>query len=508
MAVGKVGDPVNLFLQILFTLTIAGSIVTACILSLRLLPVHLLSAYWRYRLCIMAVVFYAVPASVAISSFSGLFHHAPYARLEQRSTASGLLTGGPMSGWTISSTAAYILLGIWATGVIVLGTWHIYGYHRFVKALKRTQTELQGESEAALLLTVMKEKLGIQQHVKLAYSPLLKSPVLVGLIKPTIYLPSAGASHLNINLVYHHELIHLKHKDLWIKTITLMVSALHWFNPLVHFLRQEIRMWGEFSCDEKVVQEMSIAERKRYAETILYVTAGAQSLPAQYGSSLSGEGKQLKRRLTMMFDVKKMRLTHWITATAALVAIAGISVSTATMASDHTPTVRPASSEASASKAATIPAEAQKNIADTSRPAPDMTAEAVTVPAEAWKNNADTSLPTPDVTEEAVAVPAEAQKNIADTSRPAPDMTAEAVAVPAEAQKNNADTSRPAPDMTAEAVAVPAEAQKNNADTLRPAPNATEEAVAVPAEAQKNNADTSLPTPDVTEEAVAVPAEK
>ena len=109
-------------------------------------------------------------------------------------------------------------------------------------------------SEVALLLPIMKEKLGIRQPVKLAYSPVLRSPVLVGLTKPTIYLPPASVAQLNMNLVYHHELTHFKHKDLWVKALTLAVSALHWFNPLIHLLRQEIHTWSELSCDEKVVQ--------------------------------------------------------------------------------------------------------------------------------------------------------------------------------------------------------------------------------------------------------------
>lgn len=339
----------NLFMDLLVTLTVAGSIAAACILALHLLPVHLFPASWRYGLSKMAFVFYVLPLSFGMTWFSSLFHHASNQNLEQSDFLHGMLGGVLTPEWTISSAAAYILLGSWGVGVLVYSTWQIYCYCKFIHALKRTQTDVKENSETALLLPIMKEKLGIRQHVNLAYSPMLRSPVLVGLIKPTIYLPQAGTAYLNMSLVYHHELTHLKHKDLWVKALTLAVSALHWFNPLVHLLRQEIHTWSEFSCDEKVVQEMSIEDRKRYGETILNVTAGARSVPVQFCSSLSGEGKQLKRRLTMMFDVKKMKKKHW------MITIASV------WASSHTPKVeRGCTEDISApdnSREATVPAD-------------------------------------------------------------------------------------------------------------------------------------------------------
>ncbi|MCM3131383.1 peptidase M56 [Paenibacillus polysaccharolyticus] len=369
----------NLFIDLLITLTAAGSIATACILALRLLPVHLFPASWRYALSKMAVIFYVLPLSFGITWFSSLFHHASNQNLNPSDFLHGMLGGGLTPEWTISSVAAYVLLGAWGVGVLGYSMWQIYCYYRFVHALKRTQSDVNENSEAALLLPIMKEKLGIRQHVNLAYSPMLRSPVLVGLTKPTIYLPQAGTACLNMSLVYHHELTHLKHKDLWVKALTLTVSALHWFNPLVHLLRQEIHTWSEFSCDAKVVQKMSIEDRKRYGETILNVTAGARSVPVQFCSSLSGEGKQLKRRLTMMFDVKKMKKKHRMITIASVCLIAAASTSTAVWASSHTPKV-----EQGVTEAIIVPNNATETASRATEPSAskpqDEVSEAVTVP--------------------------------------------------------------------------------------------------------------------------------
>ncbi|WP_339837134.1 M56 family metallopeptidase [Paenibacillus sp. FSL R7-0272] len=397
----------NLFIDLLITLTVAGSIAAVCILALRLLPVHLFPASWRYGLSKMAFAFYVLPLSFGMTWFSSLFHHASNRNLEQSNFLNGMLEGALTPEWTISSTAAYVLLSAWGVGVLGYTTWQIYCYYRFIHALKRTQSDVKENSEAALLLPMIKEKLGIRQHVNLAYSPMLRSPVLVGLTKPTIYLPQAGTAHLNMGLVYHHELTHLKHKDLWVKALTLAVSALHWFNPLVYLLRQEIHTWSEFSCDEKVVQKMSIEDRKRYGETILNVTAGARNLPVQFCSSLSGEGKQLKRRLTMMFDVKKMKKKHWIITISSVCLIAVASTSTAVWASSHTPKVERGATEAiivpdnsreTASRATEPSASTPRDEVSEAVIVPDSSREA-TVPAAASR----TTSPRDEVSEATIA---------------------------------------------------------------------------------------------------------
>ncbi|MFK4998442.1 M56 family metallopeptidase [Bacillus sp. N9] len=144
-----------------------------------------------------------------------------------------------------------------------------------------------------------------KSKVRLAYSTAVRSPVLVGLWKPTIYLPIKNSANLDMCMVIRHELVHLKQNDLWVKAFTLAASALHWLNPLVHILRKDIHMWSELTCDEEVVKEMSYAERKRYGETILNVMIGSRGIPVRFCVSLSGNGKLLKRRLTMMLNVKK-----------------------------------------------------------------------------------------------------------------------------------------------------------------------------------------------------------
>lgn len=307
----------NTILELLLTLTVAGSAVVACILVLRIVFVNTFPTKWRYGIGKMAVVFYLLPVVLGIRWISPLFTFSATATVpivnELPSTVQHAMPG-PYSGTgleplipakTISVNVALPLIVLWAIGAIAFVAWQMYCYRRFLKKLEHSRVTVPISSEAAKQLSFIKEALGVKSSVGLAHSFIIRSPVLVGLWKPTIYLPIENT--VNMDMVIRHELIHLKRKDLWVKAFTLGASALHWFNPLVHILRKDLHVWSELSCDEEVVKEMSYAERKRYGETILSVMAGSRNLPVQFIASLSGDGKQLKRRLMMMLNVKKQK---------------------------------------------------------------------------------------------------------------------------------------------------------------------------------------------------------
>lgn len=333
MAFRKVGADNEHLFEILCSLTVAGSIVSVCMLALRLIPVSVFPTKWLYRLGKMALLFYLFPISLGLSWLLGFAFPTASTEPSTDTTFTGLLAEPFTPKQTISVTTAWFLLSVWGIGVIGFSAWQMYCYRRFLKELSRTRTPVLSHSEAAIQLPLLKEALGVKGKIALAHSTAVRSPILVGLFKPTIYLPPENTVKMDIKMVIHHELVHLKHQDLWVKALTLGVGALHWFNPLIHMIRRDIHTWSELACDEDVVKEMSHDERKRYGETILNVMAGNRKMPAQFCSSLSGEGKQLKRRLMNMFNVKKLKKKHWILSLGALLLITGVSTSTTVWAS-------------------------------------------------------------------------------------------------------------------------------------------------------------------------------
>ncbi|CAH0122146.1 MULTISPECIES: M56 family metallopeptidase [unclassified Paenibacillus] len=332
-------------LELLVSLSVAGSTVLICILLLRLVSPDVFSAKWRYAMGKMAVGFYLLPVAFVTNRLVQLFIPKQTTTLPIAGLPSSVqqaqpgLPNGFIPELNLSADAAFVFLSIWGTGALVFAIWQVYCYRRFIKNLQQTRSSVPENSEAAKQLKLMKQALGMPSNVRLAYSSAVRSPVLVGLWKPTIYLPMENIANVDMGMVIHHELIHLKRKDLWIKAIALAASSLHWFNPFVHLLRKDIHTWSELSCDEEVVKEMSYTERKRYGETILNVMIGSRGMPIRFCASLSGDGKQLKRRLTNMLNVKKLKKHTMIMTAAAVIAIGAIGTSTAAWAASMTPNI-------------------------------------------------------------------------------------------------------------------------------------------------------------------------
>lgn len=335
----------DLFFGLLITLTVAGSAIVVFILLLQLISPNLFPAKWRYTIGKMAILFYVFPVAFFVKWIvqflpqgQTLDVDTPAIAMIMKETSTDNQTM-LISKQIIPREIAWILLILWGIGTITFALWQIYCYRRFMRSMKETASLISVDCEAAKQLASLKEILKIKGKIQLAYSPSIKSPVLIGLLKPIILLPMRDKLPIDLGMAIHHELIHLRRKDLWIKMFALAVGAIHWFNPFAHLLRKDIHLWSELSCDDEVVRNMAYSERKRYGEMILNVMIGSRGLPIKFCSSLSGDGKQLKRRLAMMLNVKNpQKQIVFITVLLTLL-IGVIATTTAAWAANRTPEV-------------------------------------------------------------------------------------------------------------------------------------------------------------------------
>jgi beta-lactamase regulating signal transducer with metallopeptidase domain len=147
----------------------------------------------------------------------------------------------------------------------------------------------------------------------------LKTPFVLGFIRPKIYIP-AGLGEEERRYILLHEQTHVRRRDHFIKPFAFLVLSLHWFNPLVWigFLLMSTDM--ELSCDEKVLKEMGAGIKKSYAASLLSLATGRRILT---GSPLAfGEGN-VKGRIKNVLSYKKPGA--WvIVAAVALAAALGI----------------------------------------------------------------------------------------------------------------------------------------------------------------------------------------
>lgn len=132
-------------------------------------------------------------------------------------------------------------------------------------------------------------------HVELRQLSGLTSPITLGVLRPVVFLPAAGADPLALR----HELTHIQRRDLPCKALLFLSCALYWFDPLVWRMAAIADRDMEAACDAQVVRNMTPAEKRVYGELLL-TSALRQSAPP-LSSRFGGSKAQMKSRLTQLF---------------------------------------------------------------------------------------------------------------------------------------------------------------------------------------------------------------
>ncbi|AFQ43541.1 M56 family metallopeptidase [Desulfosporosinus meridiei] len=133
----------------------------------------------------------------------------------------------------------------------------------------------------------------------------IRSPFVLGFLKPMIYLPP-GFSEGEKSYILKHEEIHIRRYDYLIKPLAYFVLCLHWFNPLVWLSFILMTKDMEMSCDEQVLKEMGQGIKQDYSRSLL---ALALSHRMMVGSPLAFGESSVKSRIKNVLNYK--RPTFW-----------------------------------------------------------------------------------------------------------------------------------------------------------------------------------------------------
>ncbi len=101
----------------------------------------------------------------------------------------------------------------------------------------------------------------------------IKSPFILGMFRPRIYLTS-GMDEAARVCVLRHERAHLRRGDhLW-KPLGFLLLAVYWYNPLVWAAYILFCRDMELACDERVIRDMAAEERAVYSQALLDCSRG------------------------------------------------------------------------------------------------------------------------------------------------------------------------------------------------------------------------------------------
>ena len=178
-----------------------------------------------------------------------------------------------------------------AVAALLLG-YKMTRYVAFLLAIKRNSISDYSMENIPKRLTVRKTEL-------------LDAPLIVGLIKPVLYLPQTEIKEEGLNYILLHELTHYRRYDLLYKWFAMIVSCVHWFNPFVYIVSKQIDEECEVSCDYEVCRKLTEPQKKDYMAMILDFVQTSIRKKRPLTTQMASGKKTLERRFIMIRTKKQ-----------------------------------------------------------------------------------------------------------------------------------------------------------------------------------------------------------
>lgn len=211
---------------------------------------------------------------------------------------------GTINVWNWMQYAAWL----WAAGLIVFIAWHTLQHMRFLSFVRRWSEDI-GRVDILELFAHTKSQLDVRIPISIKTCAGIKTPMLVGLLRPMVLLPIGDFNHEELAFILKHELIHYKRKDLWFKVLIMLALALHWFNPVIYLAANSVLTLCEISCDEIVLKEMNAKSRARYGEAIIGVMRNASNRHTSLSTNFYSGKMGIQKRIYAMMDMSTKRFS-------------------------------------------------------------------------------------------------------------------------------------------------------------------------------------------------------
>lgn len=128
-----------------------------------------------------------------------------------------------------------------------------------------------------------------------------RSPFLTGFFVPTLVLPMGWAPDEKVIL---HELLHLKHRDLWAGWLTAALRCLHWCDPLLWLVFDKVDNDREALCDQRVLERLEGEDRRDYGRVLLSM-ADSRAVRVPVTTAMANGARAIQARIQAITRFKR-----------------------------------------------------------------------------------------------------------------------------------------------------------------------------------------------------------
>ena len=227
------------------------------------------------------------------------------------------------AGW---GTVLWLIGAALLTGRILIG-------HGILRRLRR-QAHVQRHGPLFAALRQARASLHCHTGVEVATSPSIRSPMVLGVLRPVILVPADLVDRVRtdeLSLVLMHELAHVRRCDNLVLLLQRLVTAALFFHPAVWLCGRMLRREAERACDDLVV--CATGRPEAYARGLTLVAEGAahsnppaRKIPAMTALSAIESDLALRIRRTLAGSTRRMGTRARVVAATLLCPLAAVTM--------------------------------------------------------------------------------------------------------------------------------------------------------------------------------------
>ncbi len=194
----------------------------------------------------------------------------------------------------------YLIVAIWVMGV-ALFILKLLGGISYVYYL-RSRLNFPADEYWLDMVERLGKKAGVKQGMELVESALVRSPLVVGYLKPMILFPIGAINKLNtqeVEAILAHEIAHVLRNDYIFNIIQSVIEALFYFHPAVWWISANIRAERENCCDDVAIA--LCGNSMTYAKALVSLQEMAYYPSPQMAMAFAGQ-----RKNQLLFRVQRI----------------------------------------------------------------------------------------------------------------------------------------------------------------------------------------------------------
>ncbi|PGE96397.1 transcriptional regulator [Bacillus pseudomycoides] len=309
--------------------SIMASIVVGLILCIKILFRNKLTPRWQYLLWMILIVRLLLPWSpdssysiYSILSYSNdtsvILHQKEPVQEKAAIDDTKMVTNENTYAPSYTQVAEVIVLGL-ATMIM----------NRRLRLYIKNQPVITDE----WIVTIFdncKKSMSLQQNIPLLLAGKISSPTVFGFFRPRVLLSSVHMKILDeqqLRYIFHHELAHIKRRDVGVNWLMHGLLILNWFNPILWYAYSCMREDQEMACDAFALTFIGSEEQIAYGHTIITLLEHYSSyyqVPSL--ANLSRNKRTLKRRIRMIKKFQKKSYRWSALGVVAIIAVSSVSL--------------------------------------------------------------------------------------------------------------------------------------------------------------------------------------